>query len=106
MSPIWPADGEEPLCGHRQSGVDRAVLADVGQGVEVGQEQREGVHSITTIQDLTEGRRIEDIEQKPWTSIQTSVHFNNIFYFLMYDVCLIQSPAFVINFIVKDFIKI
>ena len=62
MSPLWPADGEEPLCGHRQGGVDRAVLADVGQGVEIGQQEREGVHSITTKQ--------ENIEQKPSTSLR------------------------------------
>ena len=46
-SPLRSAYREEPLRGHRQRGVDGAVLADVSHWVDVGEQQGEHVESVT-----------------------------------------------------------
>ena len=45
-------DGEEPLRSHSQGGVDGAVLADVSQGVEVGQHVGEQRPTVAALREL------------------------------------------------------
>ena len=52
LRPVRLADGEEPLRGHSQCGVDGAVLADVSQGVEVGQHVGEQRPTVAALREL------------------------------------------------------